>query len=83
MYTVSPLRRIELVAASISSTTRRPSWPSVSRRLAVLDAIDEVLALDAQRFGDGELRRPHVAGAVADAHLLDLLGSSVKLTPLS
>ena len=43
------------------------------RHLAVLDAIDEMLALDAQRLGARELRRPHVAGPVADAHLVDLL----------
>src|ERR1700675_1027040 len=33
MYTVSPFARIELVAASISSTTRRPRRPSVSGAL--------------------------------------------------
>ena len=43
--------RIELVAASSSSTTRSPSCPSVCGALAVLDAVDEVLALDAQRLG--------------------------------
>ena len=39
----------------------------------MVDAVDEVLAFDAQRLGAVELRRPHVAGAVADAHLVDLL----------
>ena len=42
--------------------------------LAVLDAVDEVLAGDAERLGRVQLRRPHVARPVADAHLVDLLG---------
>src|SRR5215475_14369632 len=41
--------------------------------LTVFEAVDEVLRLDAQRLGQVELRRPHVARPVADTHLLDLL----------
>src|SRR5690606_13151214 len=42
------------------------------RSLPVADAVDEMFSFDAQRFRSVELRRPHVSGAVADAHLMNL-----------
>ena len=44
---------------------------AVGRAASVLlDAVDELPQLEAERLGHVELRRPHVAGAVADQHLI-------------
>ena len=73
IWTVSPRASHRAGGGFDSSTTRSPSWPSVIGAFVLLDAVDEVLGFDAQRFAVVELRRPHVAGAVADPHLVDLL----------
>ena len=75
--TSRPWRAIDSVAASSSRTTRRPASPSVVGVAPSADAVDEVRRLDAERLGHGQLRRPHVAGAVADEHLIDVLGARV------
>ncbi len=76
ILTVSPLRRtlrrIDRLHRFDHLDDAQAELPVGHRRLAVHDAIDEVRAFDGQRLGARQLRRPHVAGAVADAHLLDL-----------
>ncbi len=67
----------DAVAASRIATTRRPAWPSVSGVRPLLDAVDELRELDAERLGHVELRRPHVAGPVADQHLVDRFVAAV------
>ena len=67
-----PLAAIDSLAASSSRTTRSPASPSVVGLRALTNALDEVRGLDAERFGDGQLRRPHVAGAVPNQHLIDV-----------
>src|SRR4026208_1746244 len=42
-------------------------------QLRILNAVHEMFSFDAQRLRTIELRRPHVAGPVADSHLVDLL----------
>ena len=64
---------MELVAASMSSTTRRPSEPSVCGVFLLMMQSMKWSPREAQRLGAVELRRPHVAGAITDAHFLDLL----------
>ena len=47
---------------------------AVGQRLPVLpNALQEMLGLDAQPFGQAQLRGPHVARSVADERLIDAL----------
>src|SRR5436189_2167972 len=48
--------------------------PVGHRRLALIDTRDEVSRFRAERFGDVDARRAHVAGAVVDQHAV-LLGA--------
>ena len=72
------LRASTAVAASSIRTTRRPASPSVIGARSWFDAVDEMLASVLQRLGHVELRRPHVAGAVADQHLVALLAVACR-----
>ena len=63
----------DLPAASSSFTTRKPASPSLNGASFLSNAIDEIARLGRQRLRLFDLRRPHVAGAIADQQIVDAL----------
>ena len=82
-WTTLPFCCSDWSAASSMRTTRSPAAPSLNGVLSFENAIHEICGFDLQRFHLFDLRRPHVAGAVADEQFDTHLRRCVICTPLS
>ena len=81
--TGAPPASSDACAAASTCTTRRPSAPSVSGRLALAHAVDEVLALELERLLQRDLGDQDVAAAHRSARRRTTRPRPARSTPLS